>query len=388
MPTVAIRYVKGRKSPWKVRYFRNRKELPKFFAGDKTSSIDPWNPPKAAVKYQKAIERELKEYGAAATNLSMEARMQLIDAKEILEGSGMSVVDAVKRGLESRKKTPEQTQGLPLAEAIKPFLHYCKNIKKLRLRTCLYYEVNLDTFARRFPNARITDFARVDLKRYIQSLEPSTESKLNHWRAIRRLFNWCLSEDPPLIQANITTGIDFQLPKIYRVIKIIEVEHAETLMKNADARIRDGLALMFFAGIRPGEIRDVGKPPLDWRDIDIKTRTIEISPEVSKTGKYRLIQNTPDNLWDWLKLKPKESGPVTGHGFHEEFKRLRMKSKIGKWVQDGCRKSFVSYHASYFQNLALTSEIVGHEEEISTIKKFYLKPRLRESGEKYFAIKP
>ena len=125
------------------------------------------------------------------------------------------------------------------------------------------------------------------------------------------------------------------------------------------------LALGLFAGLRASELR-----ALDWSEVDLEERIIEVKGKKAKT-RQRKHGKISDNLLAWLKPHSKTSGSVVNGRFRERLGnavaqgRTRLcdsgdEKGLGKWPKNGMRHSFASYNLSNHQNAALTALELGH----------------------------
>ena len=135
-------------------------------------------------------------------------------------------------------------------------------------------------------------------------------------------------------------------------------------------------ALMFFAGIRPGEVLR-----LDPKDVGDE---ILIRKEVSKNGRARVVTVTP-NLRDWLNVYPFE-----GTGKHP-FRKAREAACAASgmaWVPDVPRHCFATYAAALW-GMDRTAEELGHTSTVMLIRHYRgLVRNRREAARAYFRIRP
>jgi integrase len=132
------------------------------------------------------------------------------------------------------------------------------------------------------------------------------------------------------------------------------------------------VALMLFAGVRPGEVAR-----LTWDNIDLDTGTIRVSNKKAKTDRSRVF-NMPDTLREWLELTPphKRTGIITPPSWEKVWQVIRREAGIAD-KQDALRHSFASYHLAHRNDINLTRSIMGHEtaETIFTNYRAVVTPR-------------
>jgi integrase len=119
------------------------------------------------------------------------------------------------------------------------------------------------------------------------------------------------------------------------------------------------VAMMLFAGIRPGEIQR-----LEWEDVDVDAGTIFISNQKAKTDRSRYIE-MPDTLRAWITTyapsKMNRTGFVTGSNWKRKIQIIRQQAGIATEGRDQLRKTFASMHLAAYEDVSKTRSILGHE---------------------------
>lgn len=136
-------------------------------------------------------------------------------------------------------------------------------------------------------------------------------------------------------------------------------------------------ALLYFAGLRPGEIERMADE--EDRLIDLRTRTITIPAKVSKTRHERHV-HISDNLAAWLQVSP---APLIPPNFDRLAKMVRRHFQLD---HDEARHSFISYHVALHRSVGDAALQAGNSESI--VRWHYLNIHPKEDGEKFFAIVP
>ncbi|MCH7227336.1 tyrosine-type recombinase/integrase [Haloferula sp. A504] len=153
-------------------------------------------------------------------------------------------------------------------------------------------------------------------------------------------------------------------------------------MFTALSRWRSGVmlkhfALLYFAGIRPEELKRMKDREGDL--INLATRTITVPADVSKTGHERQI-HIADNLAAWLEAAP---APAVPSNLDRLAKRIRKKYDLS---HDEARHSFISYHVALHRSIGDAALQAGNSESI--VKRHYLNTHTREEGSAFFRIAP
>jgi integrase len=151
------------------------------------------------------------------------------------------------------------------------------------------------------------------------------------------------------------------------------------------------LCIAGFAGLRTAEIQR-----LEWKNVDLAEKVIEVPASKSKTASRRLAPVT-DNLFAWLQPYSNMHGRVTS--FENMAKQLdwlvrdinEQRKEDGqaadfKWKHNGLRHSFVSYRISQIKDVAQVALEAGNSPTV--IHTNYRQLVSPSEAEKWFAISP
>lgn len=119
------------------------------------------------------------------------------------------------------------------------------------------------------------------------------------------------------------------------------------------------LHLLLYNGIRPAEVSR-----LHPEDIDEDTRLIRIRSTTSKTGGGRLLPLRGTLDTHDIRI-PKN--------WQRRWLALRRAAGFTHWVPDICRHTFASYHAAHFRNLPALQLEMGHR-DLSLLRTRYISP--------------
>jgi site-specific recombinase XerD len=312
--------------------------------------------------------------------LSAEERMQAREALGILEGSGISLVEAARRCMSGAGRAVRTR----LDDGIDLFLRDCLR-RNLRESTFGFYEDKLRTFERSFENRDLDSFTRAEIRQWLDGLNVGPETREGYRRAIRVFWRWARKQEPPLCALDVTEGLALPTPKRERSIGILTPDEAAAVMEAAGPYTAT-LALMLFAGVRPSEIKARGKPAMVWRQIDFDASTVRIEAGQSKTRQARVMDGLPDNLWAWLKAA-KAEGEICP-GFPRQAVRI-ARDAIGRaWPQDACRHSFATYHVALAGNVERTALILGHEGALGMLHRHYRGVATKAEAVAFFGVRP
>ena len=156
------------------------------------------------------------------------------------------------------------------------------------------------------------------------------------------------------------------------------------------------VAIGAFAGLRTAEI---GR--LDWAEVHMEERFIEVKAAKAKTASRRLVPIS-DNLANWLATHVKEHGRVvpfdnmskqigwlvedTNAGLKEAAKHDGKEPKKVKWKKNALRHSFISYRVAETQNVAQVALEAGNSPQI-IFQHYRELVRLKEA-KRWFGIEP
>ena len=159
------------------------------------------------------------------------------------------------------------------------------------------------------------------------------------------------------------------------------------------------LAIGAFAGLRSAEIER-----LDWSEVHLDDKFIEIKAAKAKTASRRIVPIT-DNLAKWLKDHAKDEGRVvpfdnvnkqigwlvedTNQALKEAAKKDGKdaeKVKKVKWKKNALRHSFISYRVAEIQDVAKVALEAGNSPQI--IFQHYRELVQPKEAKAWFGIEP
>jgi hypothetical protein len=136
-------------------------------------------------------------------------------------------------------------------------------------------------------------------------------------------------------------------------------------------------AYLYFAGIRPDELKRISDRESEL--VNLKTRTLTIPANVSKTRQERQVRIS-DNLAAWLAVAP---GPIVPQNFDRLAKQVRKHFEL---THDEARHSFISYHVALHRSVGDAALQAGNSESI--VKRHYLNTHTQDEGSAYFRTVP
>lgn len=136
-------------------------------------------------------------------------------------------------------------------------------------------------------------------------------------------------------------------------------------------------AYLYFAGVRPDELKRISDREAEL--LNLKTRTLTIPANVSKTRQERQVMIS-DNFAAWLKAAP---GPIIPPNFDRLAKVARKHFAL---THDEARHSFISYHVALHHSVGDAALQAGNSESI--VKRHYLNTHTQEEGGEFFRTVP
>ncbi len=308
-------------------------------------------------------------------------------------GATYSLAEAVAFFLRHHRP-PEFT--IRLADAVKLYLDD-KERDGLRPRTLHGIGWTLGLFSTATDNPWVHEVAAQQVESFLRGLrakngkdKATRRSWEIHRGALHGFFAWAAAPDAasnrPFTFANPVEGI--RKFSARQVREEQEAKPATTLPADVRRlfsvlmRWRGGVlvrpfALLYFAGIRPDELKRMAGR--ETALVNLKTRTITIPANVSKTRHERQV-TISDNLAAWLEAFP---GDLIPKNFEALNKKVRKHFELS---HDEARHSFISYHVSLHRSIGDAALQAGNSEAI--VKRHYLNTHTREEGGEFFRVTP
>jgi len=158
------------------------------------------------------------------------------------------------------------------------------------------------------------------------------------------------------IQIAVQNGV----PKYFSIGQCVAI--LKELLKEENAPVRAYFALCLFGGIRPEEAER-----MKWgENVKMDAKEIYIPANISKTKKDRLFV-MPGPLFIWLVSCP-QGEPLIPVNLRKLKDRVTKSLKF-KWIQDGLRHTFATFHYAKHRKLEELRHIMGNSP--SVIERFY-----------------
>lgn len=315
--------------------------------------------------------------------LSPAQRIEVRQAYKLVEGTGVALLEAVRRGLEGKRAPNRAT----VDQAIELFLS-SRVDEDCRPATIDFYSDFLRPISKKFGIREIDTVTADELSHCIDVATLGRTARTSIARAARALWRWSMRQRPPMASVDVTLGLRFvPAKKEGKEPEILTVDACAKLLKTK-SHFRPAIALMLYAGIRPEEIHGPDKPPMLWSDVHIEEGKIIVRAECAKTREKRVIEDLPGSIWQWLEPQSPDK-PICAPRARQIIKWAKKTlgyAKNQSWHQDATRHTFASYMLAVTKNPGQVSLWLGHGGDIEMLMAHYNKPGQRAPGLKFLAI--
>ena len=330
-------------------YYRSAgKAHRKTFADFKSAKEEAWT---------KAGQLDCGE--GAAMSMSSEDRAAYLEAKRLLQPSGVSVQFAASQFAEAHKILGEMSLieaakiAVKINQIVKPTITVSEVVTELvkdreangvgkhHLRVL---RATLKRFVEAFNETRLASVDAPAIKAFLDALPVKPRTRNNYRAAIGQVFNFA--------KFNRYLPKDFEAVEriaeyktVEEAIEIYTPSEISMLLNQAPDTLIPFLAIGAFAGLRHAEI-----VRLDWKDVSLTTGYITVQGAKSKTGSRRIVPISK-NLAQWLAPYAQASGALCyRENMAEPLSRFVEKKSIAstgfEWKHNALRHSFISYRVA------------------------------------------
>jgi integrase len=333
------------------RYASKGKRVVKWFKTEREAKAE-----------MKTLNAELSEAGNGAV-LDYRTRLDAYRASAMLEPFGVSLVEAAEAFIAARRREENPVMISTIVEAVRNEYRLKLANKEVRETTVESLNKSLRGLVEAFGNVNIKTLDGAEIKSYIAGHEawaPKTKvGKFTDWSTAFKV-----AVQLRLIERNPLDGISNFRVKDRQSIEIIPVDKVRDLIANAPDRVRAGLVLKLFTGMRTSEVCR-----LDWSAINLDRGSVLVDAAISKTRRTRRfnLDGLLSGVAEWLR-------PLAGEGkvysldestFNKDI--AKSEEAIGYSLDDNAaRHTFCSYHFIAGKSESETTRISGH-----SIKMFH-----------------
>ena len=336
--------------------------------------------PDRALAHASRLATEIARGEAAGESLRMADRAAYARAIELLAPTGVSlevaaatfaeahrllggdrILDAIREHL---RRHPASLTIRTVPEVVEELLA-TKGIGQLSPRYLTDLRIRLNRFAVDHPG-RIAELGTPDLQKWLDERGGSPVTQRNYRQVLHLLFEFAITrgyrpeETNPVSRTATPRNRDTD-------VTIYQPEEMSRLLAEADGALRTMLALGAFAGIRQAELNR-----LDWEDISLEQRRIQIPAGKAKAASRRVIPLS-DNLAEWLVLHPKRHGPIWPEPAERYYPAVRrILARVNEahpsaplhWRPNALRHSYGSYRLALTQNVPQVAVEMGNSPDM------------------------
>jgi integrase len=227
------------------------------------------------------------------------------------------------------------------------------------------------------------------LQAWLDDMRGSGRTKQNYLRVVTALFRFAIRRKYLPKDAIEEVEAVQQAKEDSGEIEIFTPAEMNEILTTTRPEMIPWLAIAGFAGLRTAEIQR-----LDWSEVNLVERHIEITAAKAKTAARRLASIT-DNLAAWLAPYAKPAGKVTEFEswwnqipkLVEEMNRVRKECGNASkfvWKHNGLRHSFCSYRLASIKNAAQVALEAGNSAQMIFAR--YRQIVTEAEARKWFAI--
>jgi integrase len=250
----------------------------------------------------------------------------------------------------------------------------------------------------------VQEIYKKDIFTWLNSLDLSPRTKANRLNTLGEVLGFAVSKG--YCADNVVSALTSRerkelhgsLDKQPSSIGHLKVTQAEMLIKAAlkhiDLDLLGAVTLGLFCGIRTEEIKR-----LEWAKVNLEKKIVTIGEDIAKKRRIRNV-TIPENAISWLEKCSNRKGMVTRHNHTNDYqKRFSKLWKLAqkeygieepiKWIHNGMRHSFGTYHYALHGDPILTCRELGHKYNEDDVLFTHYRALMDESkAEAYFKLMP
>ena len=204
-------------------------------------------------------------------------------------------------------------------------------------------------------------------------------------RYLRAAFNFAIRND--WCSDNPIKRLEMERVKMRRELLTNEqVKRLLAAVREGDLELLPYHLFCIFAGIRPEEVCR-----LDWSNVNMEEKFVEVPDESAKTDIRRFVDMEP-LLVEWLKYYARRNGVMRGpivpkHNLRKRLRAMRKAAKIVPWPQDAPRRTFASNWLAVQHDVNRLNSIMGHTSP-AMLFKHYNRAVTQRNAKEFWRITP
>jgi integrase len=320
---------------------------------------------------------------AAPLNCELDVAVkESADARAILGGRA-TVVEVCRDWV---KRNATALPSITVSAAVEQLKEQAKVDRKSEERK-KQLRIVLDRFAANF-NVEVHTLTPNLISDYLAALPLAERSKRNHRDVLGFFFRWLVLRGYVPKGTDLLEGVQNYTARKIGEISIYSADEMARLIAAADDRILPFIVIAGFAGLRHAEISR-----LEWLDVDLQDKFIEVKAEHSKTNTRRIVP-IKDNLAAWLRPMAKRSGKVVtvANISKQLLKTAEATSNAEKeikpliWKHNALRHTYISARVAESGDVPRVADEAGNS--VAVIRSNYLKRIRPAAAKEWFEIRP
>jgi integrase len=334
---------------------------------------------RAEAKAEVARQRSLLEcHSREAIGLSQREMSDFVTAKKKLAAYGETINDAVEFRLDYLERI--RRSGVTVTQLSNELLA-AKRQDGMSVAYLVDLRKRLGHFCSDFGDRPIASVFVEELDDWLRALPLSPKSRSNYRANIGVLFSYAFKrriiDTNPVLHTAKPKLID-NAPAIFKVDELGELLEAA---RRTEPTVLPMLAIGAFAGLRDAEIKR-----LDWNELDLTRRHIEVKAAKAKSARRRIVPIQP-NLAAWLRPYAAMQGGLVPEGARKRLERVRKEAALSHWPNNGLRHSFASYRLAMIHDAPRVASELGHTSP-QMLYSTYRELVLSEEAQRYWMIEP
>lgn len=320
----------------------------------------------------------LERHGREAVGLVPRELSDFITAKRKLAKYGETINDAVQHRIDYLERV--RRSGITVAQLADKLVE----TKRKDGRSVSYVndlKNRLERFGQDFGERAIASISVEEVDNWLRDLPLSPKSRANFRANVGVLFSHAerlgMIDRNPVLRTSKPKLID-NPPDIFGPDELRGLLEAAQL---TEPSVLPMLAIGAFAGLRDAEIKR-----LEWSEIDLARRHIEVKAAKAKSARRRIVP-IQKNLSEWLRPYAAMEGAVVPEGARKRLERVRKAAGLADWPNNGLRHSYASYRLAAIQDAPRVAHELGHTtpQMLYSTYRELVRP---DEAERYWKIEP
>ena len=228
-------------------------------------------------------------------------------------------------------------------------------------KTLSQYRSYMNVICEEFGSTKMAGTVQADLEDWLSESHWAPRTRKNYLVTLMTFFEWARD------RGYIVTNPAERIPKPIlddRPPGILSANEASKLLLKADEHDSELLplvAVQLFAGLRRSEVC-----ALDWSEVEISEKHLEVKGVKSKTRQRRLVTLQPP-LVEFLKDRHSGSGhlwSLSVDHYGDRLSQVAQKAAIQPWPHNALRHSFGSYFYALTKNENTVAAEMGNSPQM------------------------